>query len=95
MECQIFATRRSLLKERSDVLDDMDPISALSLAASIIAVLQFSKEVAGTCIELVETGSLSQHRVKGEAAENLGEYSEITLYALFYLLGYSTDCGGR
>ena len=52
----------------------MDPISALSLAASVISVIQFSKEVVGICTELVKNGSVAQYRASEDSAVNLGSY---------------------
>ncbi|MCJ1326580.1 hypothetical protein MMC10_003245 [Thelotrema lepadinum] len=49
----------------------MDPLTALSVAASIISVIQLSKEVAEICSDLVETGSVSQYRVGEETTKNL------------------------
>ena len=50
----------------------MDPVSALSLAASVLSVIQFSIEVVGICNEVVETGSVAQYRASEDSAANLG-----------------------
>ena len=50
----------------------MDPISALSLAASVIAVIQISREAVQICTELVETGSVSQYRAVEDTAVDIG-----------------------
>ena len=52
----------------------MDPVSALSLAASVITVISFSREVFNICNDLIETGSVSQHRATEESTQNLGSY---------------------
>ena len=57
----------------------MHPVSALSLAASVISVIQFSKEVVGICTELVENGSVAQYRASEDSAANLGSYRTLRL----------------
>ena len=52
----------------------MDPVSALSLAASVVSVIQVSREVVGICSDLVKTGSVSKYEATEGAAENLGSY---------------------
>ena len=50
----------------------MDPVSALSLAASVIAVVQISKEAIDIYSDLLETGSVSQYEATEAAARSLG-----------------------
>ena len=49
----------------------MDPISGLSLAASVIALIQISREAAQICTDLIETGCVSQYRVADDAATDI------------------------
>ena len=56
----------------------MDPISGLSLAASVIALIQISREAAQICADLIETGSVSQYRIAEDAATDI----EMSLVAL-------------
>ncbi|MCJ1330354.1 hypothetical protein MMC10_007037 [Thelotrema lepadinum] len=49
----------------------MDPVSALSLAASVIAVVQISKEAIDIYSDLLETGSVSQYEATEAAARSL------------------------
>ena len=58
----------------------MDSLAALSVVASIISMLQLSKDAVNICSELVETGSVSQYRVVEETTENLGLYTHNATY---------------
>ena len=53
----------------------MDPITALSLIASVFAVVQFGTDVVGVCSELVDTGSVSKYGAGEDAAQKLGSHN--------------------
>ena len=50
----------------------MDPVTAFSLAAGVIQVIDCSFKVVKICRELVKDGSLAPHRNTEELAETLG-----------------------
>ena len=52
----------------------MDPLTAFSLAAGVIQVLDCSFKVVKICRELVKDGSLAPHRNTEELADALGTH---------------------
>ncbi|KAL8680047.1 MAG: hypothetical protein Q9186_003727 [Xanthomendoza sp. 1 TL-2023] len=65
----------------------MDPVTAFSLAAAVIQVVDFSTRVLGQCRELHKNGSLAEHRDSAEVADELEDL-------LAELSKLTTDQGG-
>ena len=53
----------------------MDPLTAFSLAAGILQVLDFSFKAVAQCRELYKDGSLAENRATSEITETLGMWS--------------------
>jgi hypothetical protein len=49
----------------------MDPVTAFSLAAGVLQVVDFSFQALAKCQELYKDGSLAEHRSTGEIAKYL------------------------
>lgn len=50
----------------------MDPVTAFSLAAGVLQVLDLSLQALGKCREIHKDGSLAQHRQTEEITKSLG-----------------------
>ena len=50
----------------------MDPVTAFSLAAGVLQVLDVSLKALGKCREIYKDGSLAQHRQTQEITKSLG-----------------------
>ena len=50
----------------------MDPVTAFSLAAGVLQVLDLSLKALGKCREIYKDGSLAQHRQTAEITQSLG-----------------------
>lgn len=53
----------------------MDPVTAFSLAAGVLQVLDLSLKALSKCKEIYKDGSLAQHRDAKTVAEYLGKSS--------------------
>lgn len=54
----------------------MDPVTAFSLAAGILQVVDISFKAVSRCREIYEDGSLAHHRDTAEIARSLGRCSQ-------------------
>lgn len=52
----------------------MDPITAFSLAAGILQVVDISSKAIAKCHEVYKNGSLAEHRETAEVVEQLGKW---------------------
>lgn len=50
----------------------MDPVTAFSLAAGVLQVVDLSIQALSTCKEIYKDGSLAQHRKTEELTKYLG-----------------------
>ncbi len=60
----------------------MDPVTAFSLAAGVLQVVDFSFQALAKCQELCKDGSLAEHRSTGEIAKYLGKYYDIQTFSI-------------
>jgi len=58
----------------------MDPVTAFSLAAGVLQVLDFSLKALSKCKEIYKDGSLAQHREAKTITEYLGKCSDAHPY---------------
>ena len=54
----------------------MDPLTAFSLAASVIQVIDFSIKALGKFQQIYETGTTAADREADEISEHLGQYDD-------------------
>ena len=62
----------------------MDPVTAFSLAAGVIQVIDCSFKVVKICRELVKDGSLAPHRNTEELADTLGMHVPVRYVSVWH-----------
>lgn len=60
----------------------MDPVTAFSLAAGVLQVVDFSLKALGKCREIYKDGSLAQHRQTEEITKSLGRNGPLYVFSI-------------
>lgn len=64
----------------------MDPVTAFSLAAGVLQVVDLSFKALARCQELYKDGSLAEHRSTEEIVGYLGKYNKSYMHSLTYVM---------
>ena len=73
----------------------MDPVTAFSLAAGVLQVIDLGLKASLMCKEIYTDGSLAQHRDAAELTTFLGELSHFSAYQIKIKMTYTAESTGQ